>query len=432
MVGEADAGPVERDARSTDGAAVAADASGSDAAIPDANAPAPDRTPDDTGITADAGADRSPQGGAWIWQSGAASTASSLNAVWAPARDDAFVVGDSGAMLHWNGTSWSAMASGTKVHLSGIWGSSATDAWAVGGGVTGAGDYSSLVHWDGVSWKAIASATSVNLKSVWGAGAQEVWAVGGSGVAGVILHFDGRQWTQSMGSQTNVYNGVWGAGARDLWVLGGVLTTGSNQQLLHYTGQWSTFMPPGQPQLLGVWQSRSGRVWAVGRSMLLWDGTSWTAAADARLVNLAAVWGTADDDVWTASADRAFHYDGTSWTSYDTGGTRINGIGGANRDHVWAVADHGTVLAFDPGASGPITCQQVGGRCGAASACAPGQGHLTDYSCAGGSVCCVSATACGGATEPSCCTPGGQPADRARCRSGHLECVGASFCPVHP
>jgi hypothetical protein len=167
--------------------------------------------------------------------------------------------------------------------------------------------------------------------------------------------------------------------------------------------------------------------------MLLWDGTSWTTAADTRLVNLAAVWGTADDDVWTVSADRAFHYDGSSWTSYDTGGTRVNGIGGSDREHVWAVADHGTVLAFDPGARGPITCQQVGGRCMAASACAPGQGHLTDYSCAGGGqVCCVSAMACGGAPEASCCTPGGQPADRARCRSGHLECVGASFCAVHP
>jgi hypothetical protein len=79
---------------------------------------------------------------------------------------------------------WSAPAplgSATTQDLYGIYGTSATDAWAVG--LSGV-----LLHWDGTAWTASQQsgiATTQLLRAVWGSAANDYWAVGASGT---LLH----------------------------------------------------------------------------------------------------------------------------------------------------------------------------------------------------------------------------------------------------
>ena len=61
----------------------------------------------------------------------------SAQAFWGTAPDDAWVVGESGLVQHWNGTTWqSAAITITPLPVIksfyGIWGTSSTDFWIVG------------------------------------------------------------------------------------------------------------------------------------------------------------------------------------------------------------------------------------------------------------------------------------------------------------
>lgn len=66
--------------------------------------------------------------------------------VWGSARDDVFVVGQQGVVLHYDGSAWSRQTSPTRSTLLTVTGRSKTDVWAVGG------PPATLVKWDGASW----------------------------------------------------------------------------------------------------------------------------------------------------------------------------------------------------------------------------------------------------------------------------------------
>ena len=52
--------------------------------------------------------------------------------VWGSGASDVWAVGDSGTILHWDGSAWTSASSGTTFALFGVWGSGANDVWAVG------------------------------------------------------------------------------------------------------------------------------------------------------------------------------------------------------------------------------------------------------------------------------------------------------------
>jgi hypothetical protein len=100
-----------------------------------------------------------------------------FNAIWGSAADDVWAVGDAGAVLHWNGTTWTSVSSGVSASLTGVWGSAPNDVWVVG-------DAGTLLRWDGGRWVTVPSGTSAPLSGVWGAAANDVWAVGNA-----LLHY---------------------------------------------------------------------------------------------------------------------------------------------------------------------------------------------------------------------------------------------------
>jgi hypothetical protein len=66
----------------------------------------------------------------WCWRN-PLPQGNRLMGVWGSGASDVWAVGDSGTILHWNGSAWSSATSGTANTLTGVWGS-ASNAWAVG------------------------------------------------------------------------------------------------------------------------------------------------------------------------------------------------------------------------------------------------------------------------------------------------------------
>jgi len=153
------------------------------------------------------------------WWSMSSPTANDLRGVWGSASDDVFAVGDSGIIVHYNGTEWSVMTSGTANDLRSVWGSAPDDVFAVGGAGT-------IVHYNGTEWSAMTSGTVNELDGVWGSGSNDVFAVGN---AGTILHYDGTPWSAMSSGTTNYLYGVWGTASND------VFAVGQGGTILHYS-----------------------------------------------------------------------------------------------------------------------------------------------------------------------------------------------------
>jgi len=106
--------------------------------------------------------------------------AHALQAMWGNGTSELWAVGDSGAIVHYNGRAWSLIPnSPTTATLHGVWGTAANDVWAVG-------DSGLILHFDGSEWSKSVTPTTRTLRSAWGSLSGEVWAVGDSGT---VLRF---------------------------------------------------------------------------------------------------------------------------------------------------------------------------------------------------------------------------------------------------
>jgi hypothetical protein len=175
-----------------------------------------------------------------------------LNAVWSGSPTYATAVGDSGFVVHYDGTAWTAQTSGTTQHLNAVWGSGSgpsSPIFAVGNGGT-------ILSFDGTSWHAQTSGTTQPLYGIWGASASDVFAVG---AGGIILHYDGTAWTSQSSGSTQTLRGVWGISGGSVYAVGDATT------ILRYDGTSWTPQSAGAPMdLRGVWGSSPTNVFAVG------------------------------------------------------------------------------------------------------------------------------------------------------------------------
>jgi hypothetical protein len=173
-----------------------------------------------------------------------------FSAVWVDQASDVFVVGDSGAVLHYDGSTWTTQSSGTTRALDGIWGVSKNDLFAVGSSGT-------IVHYDG-TWTTQNSGTTRHLRSVSGTSATDVFAVG---EAGTVLHYNGSSWTPQASGITQDLHAVWALSPND------VFAVGSGGTILHYNGTaWTAQSSGVLVDFDGVWGSASNNAFAVGKA----------------------------------------------------------------------------------------------------------------------------------------------------------------------
>jgi hypothetical protein len=282
------------------------------------------------------------------WSPMSSGTTNNLNGLWGSSGSDVFAVGDSGTILHYDGTAWSAMASPTTSNLNSIWGSSSTNAIAVG-------DSGTILRYDGLNWLTVLSSTTNNLNSVWGGSPAYAYAVGDDGT---FLFYNNGSWSVPMppGTFTGNLNAIWGLSGLDLFVVGDGGTIG------HFGGIPGGFMDSGTTEnLKDIWGSSSRNVFAVGSNgtFLVYDGYSWTAPmAGIFTFNFNAIWGSSGSDLFVVGDGGTIgHFGGSVPGGFIDSGTteNLNDVWGSAGADVFAVGANGTILHY----SSPASCLAV-------------------------------------------------------------------------
>jgi CubicO group peptidase (beta-lactamase class C family) len=266
-------------------------------------------------------------------------TRNNLNSVWGSSGTDVFAVGESGTILHYDGTVWSPMDSGSYNFLTTVWGSSDRDVFAVGWGGT-------ILHYDGNSWTHMNSGTFKSLWGIWGTSGDDVFAFGDGGT---ILHYDGNTWSPMDSGTSNTLSTGWGSSSRDIFAVGWGGT------ILHYDGvAWSPMDSGTHSYLWGVWGSSGNDVFVAGEApggtILHYDGNAWSPMDSGTSKGIWGVWAGSEYDVFiVGELGTILHYDGSNWSSMDSG-TDVQELttvwGGSGRD-VFAVGYYGTILHYD-------------------------------------------------------------------------------------
>jgi hypothetical protein len=125
--------------------------------------------------------------------------------------------------------------------------------------------------------------------------------------------------------------------------------------ILHYDGaRWRPTPLPSQTRLRAVWTTGHD-VFAVGDSGVAYrgDGNQWTITATGTTESLNAVWGSSATDVYALSHYAVHHFDGVAWSAlYKTKSytAMLIDVGGSGPADVYVVGTKGTyplVLHFD-------------------------------------------------------------------------------------
>lgn len=122
---------------------------------------------------------------------------------------------------------------------------------------------------------------------------------------------------------------------------GKVFAVGESGTICYYNGtSWSKMTSPVSNMLTDVWGCSESDIFAVGQGVILhFNGTAWTKmtspATNTDLFN--AVWGTSGTDVFAVTMQKIFHYDGVQWTEQMSAEVSLTDIWGASGTNVFAV-----------------------------------------------------------------------------------------------
>ena len=256
------------------------------------------------------------------------------------APDDAWAASEGGRVLHFDGRSWTSLvAAGPLARLPAFgllaaWARAPDDIWFAG---------RDLLHWDGRAFAAL----DLSGDAIWGAGARDVWLVGQNGF---VRRFDGKGWAYAPKPTENALLGVWGSGPDDVWIVG------EQGTLLHHDGHaWSGGATEAPLATGAIWgtaasagRSAGQRRRCTGRpargdpgqvARRRWQGAPW----------LAAVYGSADDDLWGVDGNGdAHHWNGQTWThAHSTIPQDAKAIWSSGPDDVWICGGYDGLAHFD-------------------------------------------------------------------------------------
>src|SRR5262249_21368448 len=105
-----------------------------------------------------------------------------FQAVWSRSSTEAFAVGNSGAIIRWDGAFWQAMTSGTEEDLNDVWGS--------GRNVFAVGNHGTILRLEDDKWRAMVSGTSNDLHQIRSSSEGNVFVTAGDR----LLHLRAGAW----------------------------------------------------------------------------------------------------------------------------------------------------------------------------------------------------------------------------------------------
>ncbi len=211
----------------------------------------------------------------------------------------AFLLGDAGRTLHWDGASWSAppRIPGTVAELLPL---DTGELWAL---TWSRGPSLGGLRWDGTAWRQVAVG-GFDSGRLTGTAPDDVWVLSGR-----PQHWDGSAWT---GYDAGFFTDLRSVSRDDVWAVG----LGGRAARWRGTG-WSEVSTGTTGDLQVLWSSGTDDVWAGGATLIHWDGAAWApapgldAAEDLRITSLSGS-GSGPADVWAAGA-RLHHWDGAAW-----------------------------------------------------------------------------------------------------------------------
>ncbi len=240
-----------------------------------------------------------------------------LYAVWGTSPSDVYAVGNTGTILHFNGTDWSAETSNTTGQLLSIWGSSPTNIYVVGREESGANRATLLrKKTSGTAWE---FETAVNyitqapfdydLTAVGGFSASNVYV---GDVYGAVYVFDGTGWIEIepgpyVGSQP--ITGIWAVNSTNVFV-----TDGGSTDVSRY------------------------------------DGSDWPYLEACPNINvrdnLNEILGFSINDIYVAGSNGCIsHFNGTDWQAVTSNTSKmLNSIDGNTSSNIIAVGLQGAIV----------------------------------------------------------------------------------------
>ena len=310
-------------------------------------------------------------GASWTPEGGVVIATANWRSVFAVASNDEWIVGSAvgavASIAHWNGVAWTAYAPPNvpvAVNLNSVQMLSSSDGWAVGQG-------GAIIRWDGSTWKSIASPVAApnNLRGVWLASSADGWAVGDAAVPALsqIFRWDGANWdlyqTSPVASQLNAIHGT---DTTNVFAVGNFPGGASPPAILRWTGgpAWTDISPAGVAiglNLYGVFAVSPSLAFAVGQNpgagfpatVLRWDGSVWGSipSGTANGVTLRSVWMVSGTDGWAvgdkgvAATATIVRWNGLAWAA-ETSPTanQLNSVQALSSTDVWAVGDGGTIV----------------------------------------------------------------------------------------
>ena len=232
-------------------------------------------------------------------------TVGELVSVTAPARNDAWAVGESGAspvILNWNGKSWKPVrvpgtAGFQPTQPTAVQATSPGNVWIFGGVARSAVGRAHV--WNGKTWRTIDLPTSgfeysavVSASDVWGSGISSEGCYNGTALATCLYHWNGARWTETRLAGVDVTD---------------MTTAGHHAWLLGLTG----IRNPGSANPSGIpviYEDTNGKLRKV-------------AAPAARIQSYDSIAAAPNGQLWieaslaTAKAPAAlFHWTGKRWT----------------------------------------------------------------------------------------------------------------------
>jgi hypothetical protein len=288
--------------------------------------------------------------------------------IWGSSANDVYAVGSGGAVLHYDGTGWTATIAGES-DLESVWGISESELYAVSNRFEDApscfdppcpenGVFSSVFSSDGATWSEMNVIENRWVRSLWGVSGDALFAVGSfvelweeGGMGGIreyrtILRHNGTAWSSMIDETTpGTLSDLWGSSENDVYAVG------SGGAILHFDGSVWTEMTSGTTEdLFAVWGVSSAGVVAVGAGgvILRFDGVSWTPTASGSASRISDVWGSsAGDFVAVGEGGLILHLDGSIWTSVPSPAVnQLIAVWGAAADDIFAVGEYGTICHY--------------------------------------------------------------------------------------
>ena len=238
-----------------------------------------------------------------------------LRGIWTSAKA-AWVVGDGGTVLRYDGERAILEKTDTKLQLNAVWGEASGEAlWAVGVGGT------ILRRTTTATWKTVPSPSSAKLEALWAAGPNAVFA---AGAQGTFLRYDGSSWTKvptPASLSAEHFKSVFGRSASEVYAvsltgrllrfdgqearLGSGPTAGKERFIVDLWGDANALYALRTPSVLRPTSSSE---------VLCFDGLSWSVVGAGLK---AALWAVAptkpNNDVYLPTDKGLLHWSGSSW-----------------------------------------------------------------------------------------------------------------------